>query len=88
MGTVVVLVLYNREHDNVGSRKKRMVKYLLVGSRLVGSSKDRDLKIKQKVLFIDKSKYQIYKWITVEHQRGFCWRGTFGGVGENGDLSH
>jgi hypothetical protein len=67
MGTVVVLVLYDREHDNVGSRKKRMVKYLLVGSRLVGSSKDRDLKIKQKVLFIDKSKYQIYKWITVEH---------------------
>ena len=51
MGTVAVLVLYDREYDSVGSGKKRIIGYLLVGSRLVGSSKDRDLKIKQEVFY-------------------------------------
>jgi hypothetical protein len=40
---VVVLVLYDREHDNVGSRRKRMVEYLLVGSGLLGSGENRGL---------------------------------------------
>jgi hypothetical protein len=51
VGTVVVLVLYNREHDNAGSRRKRMVGYLLVDSGLLGSGKDRDLKTKHKVFY-------------------------------------
>jgi hypothetical protein len=46
VGTMVVLVLYDREHDNVGSRRKRMVEYLLVGSGLLGSGEDGDLKTK------------------------------------------
>ena len=50
-GTVAVLVLYDREYDSVGSRRKRMVEYLLVGSGLVSSSKDGDLKTKQEVFY-------------------------------------
>jgi hypothetical protein len=51
VGTVVVLVLYDREHDSVGSGRKRMVEYLLVDSGLLGSGKDGDLKIKQEVFY-------------------------------------
>jgi hypothetical protein len=47
----VVLVLYDREHDNVESRRKRMVEYWLMVSGLLGSSKDGDLKIKQEVFY-------------------------------------
>ena len=50
-GTVAVLVLYDREHDNVESGRKRMVEYLLVDSGLLGSSEDRDLKMKQEVFY-------------------------------------
>jgi hypothetical protein len=32
VGTVAVLVLYDREYDRVGSGKKSMVEWLLVGS--------------------------------------------------------
>jgi hypothetical protein len=50
VGTVVVLVLYNREHDNIGSRRKRMVEYLLVDSRLLGSGKNGGLEDKARGL--------------------------------------
>jgi hypothetical protein len=49
-GTVVILVLYDREHDNVGSGRKRMVEYLLVGSGLLGSSEDGGLEDKARGL--------------------------------------
>jgi hypothetical protein len=51
VGTVVVLVLYDRKHDNVGSGRKRMVEYLLVDSGLLGSGEDGDLKMKQEVFY-------------------------------------
>ena len=51
MGTIVVLVLYDREHNSVGSRRKKIVEYLLVGSRLVYSSGNGDLKMKQEVFY-------------------------------------
>jgi hypothetical protein len=51
VGTVVVLVLYNREHNSVESGRKRMVEYLLVDSGLLGSGKDGDLKTRQGVFY-------------------------------------
>jgi hypothetical protein len=50
-GTMVVLVLYDRKHNSMGSGKKRMVEYLLMDSGLVGSSKDGDLRMKQEVFY-------------------------------------
>ena len=50
-GTMVVLVLYDREHDNMGSGRKRMVEYLLVDSGLLGSGEDGDLKMRQGVFY-------------------------------------
>jgi hypothetical protein len=49
-GTVVVLVWYNREYDNVGSGRKRMVDYLLVDSGLLGSGEDGRLEDKARGL--------------------------------------
>jgi hypothetical protein len=51
VGTVAVLVLYDREHDTMGSKRKRMVKYWLVVSGLLGGSKDGDLRTKHEVFY-------------------------------------
>jgi hypothetical protein len=96
VGTVVVLVLYDREYDSVGSGKKRMIEYLLVGSRLVGSSKDGDLKTKQEVFYrqeqvpdlpVDDSQasegflLERYSWRSWEEWRSFLLTQLFSDTG-------